>query len=321
MGIKLEINNNNFIYNNKNYPIIETFIDFIDSFGNGLAEKAMDLLCDLQDTKDFKEYDSWLKEKKFSIFFLPILNVPTINNDEEFNYWIEDTISELQFFNDYIGKFKRAIDICFNLSVDTYNDLSFNQKYILCVSSGLLPKNSYTTNTYVIPNYSSNVNSQLNNNIENNYSIIKNNKEPELITYVEFFDINSMCLFSFNKMLEKHTIVKNCKNCGKLFIADNKREYCDRIQKNGLKCSQTGYSFKLKKKNDILLQEYMKSYKRVQNFYYKNKTTLSLDIKNKLFEEIRNIYDNAQNDSSKKEKYIKKFQTYNYNDLKNQYIK
>lgn len=322
MGIKLEINNNNnFIFEDKSYPIIETFIDFITFFGGGLIEKAQELLADLQETNDTEEYYAWLREKNFSIFYLPALNIPTFDNKEEFNYFIEDTISELSFLSDYIGKFKQAIDICFNLSVNKYETLSFNQKYALCLYSGLLPKNSYATNTFVNPNYPQNISKRFNNNIDNNYNIIRKNVEPKLTTYIEFTDINSMCLFAFNKMLEQKTIIKSCKNCHQLFVADNKREYCNRIQKNGLKCSQIGYSFKEKKKNDLLLQEYMKSYKRVQHFCYKNKSYISNDTKDKLFIEIREIYDNLKLNNRNTETYVKYFENYNYTNLKNKYLK
>lgn len=320
MGIKLQINNSNFIFENKDYPIVETFIDFILSFGDGLFEKAQDLLIDLKNNKDYNKYNIVLKRKNFSIFYLPALNLPSFNNNEDFDYWIENTILEFQYLSNYISKFKQAIDMCFNLSIDNYKDLTLNQRYALCLYSNLLPKNAYSTNTFIIPDYSTDISPLFDESIRNNYNIIKKTNEPNLNTYVEFNDINSMCLFAFNKMFEQNIIIKKCKNCNKLFIADNKREYCDRIQENGLKCSQIGYSFKEKKKNDLLLQEYMKAYKRVQNFYYKNKSSISTSVKDTIFANLRSIYDKAQNDITNKEKYLKKFEKYNYDNLKEIYI-
>ena len=184
MGLKLEINKNNFIFENKEYPIIETFIDFIVSFGNGLYEKIPELLIDLKSSNNKSEYYSYIKEKNFSIFYLPDLIIPDFDDKNDFNYWIEDKILESDYFSDYISRYNQAIDICFNLSDKRYKDLTFNQRYALCLYSKLLPKSSYTTKTYLQSNYPSDVYTLFDDNIDNNYEIIKKMNEPNLIKYI-----------------------------------------------------------------------------------------------------------------------------------------
>lgn len=333
MGLKLQIENDNYIFKGRKIPIIESFIDFLDCYGYIPCGNLSDLLLDLKDTKNIEEF--YAKIEKISIFYLPVLIFPKDKEDnlkklsslnsqekEDLENWLQDLLDEMLYLSDYISRFKRALDICFNVRDTSYKDLTFNERYALCIYSKLLPKSAVNTNTYINLDYPLEISSLFNDNLENNYAIIKKTREPKLSTYIEFTDIESMCLYSFNKMLEQHTLIKNCKHCGKLFIADNKKEYCNRIQKNNLTCYQIGSKnlFKEKKKNDILLQEYMKAYKRIQNFYYKNSDTINEDTKNKLFQNLRNIYDIAKTDTANRDKYLKKFLEYNYTNLKSKYL-
>ena len=148
-------------------------------------------------------------------------------------------------------------------------------------------------------------------------------KEPKFTKYIIFKDVSSMCSFCFYKLIEQQPILKHCKNCGRLFIADNKREFCNRILETGLTCYQTytADTFKQRKQEEPLLREYMNAYRRVQNFCYKNKHLLSDETKTKIYEEIRKIYDVAQNDKTQNiEKYKQKFSWYCYDNLKTKYL-
>ena len=72
-------------------------------------------------------------------------------------------------------------------------------------------------------------------------------------------------MFELMEMMRRHTIVKTCKNCGRLFIPKRSNiDYCSRIfSEDGRTCSDVGYmkTFAKTVKKDDLLQAYTRAYK------------------------------------------------------------
>lgn len=72
-------------------------------------------------------------------------------------------------------------------------------------------------------------------------------------------------MFELMEMMRRHTIVKACKNCGRLFIPKRSNiDYCSRIfSEDGRTCSDVGYmkTFAKTVKKDDLLQAYTRAYK------------------------------------------------------------
>lgn len=72
-------------------------------------------------------------------------------------------------------------------------------------------------------------------------------------------------MFELMEMMRRHTIVKACKNCGRLFIPKRSNiDYCSRIfSEDGRTCSDVGYmkTFAKTMKKDDLLQAYTRAYK------------------------------------------------------------
>jgi len=301
MKLKLKIENNNFIYEDKPYPIIESFVEFLNTYKSDI-DTMENLFLDIKNNKILDEYYI-RKNNNFPLFYFTLFSIPSnieelllkyssINSEQKDiidKFFYEQEIASNIFYN-YFRGLERAVNICFNLSDNPYKDLSLLERYSICIEEGLLPSEfSIDIKKYIKYNQS------------------------DFITYIEFQDIISLCLYVFNEMLKNNTIIKNCKNCGKLFIADNKREYCNGKNEYGNICSDIGSInlFKDKRKNDILLHEYTKAYKRLQNFCYKNKNKISKETQKHLFNEIRIIYDKARNDITNQDIYIKQFNTYN----------
>lgn len=74
-------------------------------------------------------------------------------------------------------------------------------------------------------------------------------------------------------MVQHGIRVKRCGLCGRYFVLVDKRrrDYCDRVYKNGHTCKQLGTKLKFNKTvdSDIYLQEFERIYNRMYSRYYR----------------------------------------------------
>ncbi len=79
-------------------------------------------------------------------------------------------------------------------------------------------------------------------------------------------NLEEMLFFEFTEMLKKGLVAKKCKLCGRYFVVKNRRrDYCDRIYKDGKTCKEAGSKITYKKTvgEDAALREYNTIYNRM----------------------------------------------------------
>ena len=103
-------------------------------------------------------------------------------------------------------------------------------------------------------------------------------KKKDFTLPISFSTIASLCFYELEQMVDLYKKPKYCKNCNLFFVSsDSKKEYCDRIQKNGKTCFELANTkefknkqFNKKLKEDPYLLPYMNAYRKIHKNKYKN---------------------------------------------------
>ncbi|MCI9625376.1 MAG: hypothetical protein HFI90_01190 [Clostridia bacterium] len=79
---------------------------------------------------------------------------------------------------------------------------------------------------------------------EHLYMTEQDGDKLSVISYVIIERLSEMFYYEFMRIMQNGRQIKRCKNCGKYFVLmDNrKREYCDRVFKDGKRCSEIGHT-------------------------------------------------------------------------------
>lgn len=210
--------------------------------------------------------------------------------------------------------FKFAIDLCLNkdnmpdrhvaekLLGFLYQYREFN-KFVLKSGYALMPAKDgfldYERVKYMNDNGISDTKQQLK-------IINSDSKNLSVMNYYIIEHLYEMLYFEFMQIMKHGGQVKICKNCGKYFILpDNrKREYCDRIFKDGKTCKEIGAAAVYKNSlgnNEsplkIAQREYNKMYSRMSRSLDKpSDKKLNRDLSEEAFKAWVKVYSAAKKD-------------------------
>lgn len=91
--------------------------------------------------------------------------------------------------------------------------------------------------------------------------------------YFAIQSLEEMLYLELMEMVKRGVRIKRCGLCDRYFVlADKrKRDYCDRIYKNGRTCKQIGAKQRFNKdvEDDVFLQEFLRIYNRMYSRYYR----------------------------------------------------
>lgn len=117
-------------------------------------------------------------------------------------------------------------------------------------------------------------------NLTDNFkAVIEYAKKSDAIQYYEKYKIDSLEELLYQEvlsMIQSGIIIKKCKNCNKYFVVTNRKiEYCNRIVKDNIRCSDIGsrLTFEKKKNEEPALKIYDRAYKTHYARYMKGKMT------------------------------------------------
>lgn len=179
----------------------------------------------------------------------------------------------------YQNHFKELINFCFDQSYNPLlNQLSAKERYFLWktrnenpfLATSISNINCRTNITFVSPDIShdNNLGNLLDDEIsQKTIDLVKNSA----IIPLRLFYCNTPVEYAFcefNALVTMNVKMKRCKRCGKYFIlkGDYNTDYCDRIfpgQKISCKKAAAIDARKLKVKENPILQEYQRAYKRM----------------------------------------------------------
>lgn len=168
-------------------------------------------------------------------------------------------------------KYKEAVEICLDYeNPSEYSNLSTLERYFLYEQTENNPR------ALIFPSYRIGTKENLDKRNEDisvsdtsNYIELKKllPKEPLVIFEMYQTNIEGVCYFEFIKLVTKGIFVRKCKNCNKYFINTGRADtlYCDRLIDGEEKtCKDVGAMniYREKTKNDPIMDEYNKIYKR-----------------------------------------------------------
>ena len=159
----------------------------------------------------------------------------------------KDTLKEVIFLQDI---FKFAINLCldkenspdrhvseklvgFLFKYNQFNNFAIKTGYALMpCKNGLL---DYERVKYLNDNNITDTKEQLK-------VMHENGRNLSVISYSIIEYLHEMIYFEFMQIMKSGRQIKLCKNCGRYFVLKDKRkrEYCDRIYKDGKRCSEVG---------------------------------------------------------------------------------
>lgn len=143
----------------------------------------------------------------------------------------------------------------------------YNNRYEIFTSLKNLGEEYYSNNK--IP-------PELANNFE---AAIEYTKKTDATQYLEKYKIGSLNALLYQEvlsMIQSGIIIKKCKNCNRYFVVTNRKmEYCNRIVKGNIRCSDIGSkrTFEKKKNEEPALKIYDRAYKTHYARYMKKKIT------------------------------------------------
>lgn len=222
--------------------------------------------------------------------FSSLYNHPYFYSCEMVAWGMEPSeFGELDFYG-YQQAIIELIDYCFlEHKNPNVNNLTLQERYYL-FTMGKINRWKYNINLHIAPlfiplDYHTNLdifdsvehgNFDVENPSDDVLSHIKNKAHAVMVNKCSY--ISDFLYFEFNCLFSNNLKIKRCKNCGKYFIlkGDYSTDYCDRIP-NGekLTCKKIAAINirKNKVKNNPILKEYEKAYKRNYARQANHKTT------------------------------------------------
>ena len=273
LGLAINENNNNEIVINYHIIFYKKSMKFtIDSNYKITSQSIGSFLVDFLNT-DFEEYNQFFNFfMKYSLALLEYDKLKKLFKDIYCSkHELEQFILSLQNRNKktYI-KLQEQIDMILDYCLSNQNDKYKNYKpieklYVLKIISPsltiLYDSKSMYFSTILFSDFPGKTEKEI-------YSFLSNKKNK----IIEFnlilpYNLESILYKSICSILKENVYLKNCKNCGKYFIATNKAStYCSNIAPNELKktCKDIGRktAFKNSKNTDPILYSYYKVYNR-----------------------------------------------------------
>ena len=280
--LELDLNEYNELYNLLTHEI--SFCDYkmlLDRYPKTAAARLdydIPVKEDL-DNLNLREYcEIFLLDNKDA--FSSIYEHPYFYCSDLCGFGLEDTLfSDLNFYK-YQQLIIELIDYCFlDHKNPKINELSLQERYFLFsmgqherwiysiklnIAPLFIPFNLYNNTEYW--DSSKPHKFDLENPNEDILNQIKNKAHAVMVNKCE--SIPDFLYFEFNCLYSNNIKIKRCKNCGKYFIlkGDYSTDYCDRIPGGKkLTCKKLGAikNRKNKVKNNPILKEYEKAYKRM----------------------------------------------------------
>lgn len=270
----------------------ELLVDFLSLDFQSIEDLRIKIINDIQD-KIEKAPNDEAKEKIYYIagvhmyeelidcgnshaYFSQISDCENvlINPNEVKEYRLSYIVSEL----------KAAIDFCCNLDFNPkLNTLTSAQRYYFFINhynkGELFNSTTHNLKTGLAINDSSFSDELIGFLFDENFDYLIDPLSEEMISFIKtksiepiyLFHMDSIydfLLFEFTKMIELNIQIKVCKNCGKYFVlkGDYATDYCDRVPDGGISTCKKIAAIRARKnkvKNNPILKEYEKAYKRM----------------------------------------------------------
>lgn len=274
------------------------FINYSGDYGYWLSQKIKyEKICSDESWVNSQENVNSIKYNELDLGILELItnlsnNLLTFDKfkDELMNYIIDhlealDLIKEFEFQKHnykYISRnFKEAVEFCIDAEQPAkLLNLSPQQRFYLYQ----LKMDPDIRNSSIDTKYAINLinESRGYSNIEKNPQYCTSEEflnmlseefleslenEPQNLYEIHEVGITEACYFEFMELVKKGTLVRKCHNCNKYFINTGRIDtlYCDRKSNSDNKtCKDVGAmnSYREKIKDDPIIKEYNKAYKR-----------------------------------------------------------
>ena len=241
-------------------------------------------------------------EHLYAHFFLESEIIRKFYAECEIDTPLEEKVDYLRFIFIYYSslqkKYKEALLTC--LDKDVFSELPIIQRYNLFMNTNPNFGNYLIRTMYAIMPFNK-------NNFDRS-KLIKYDDPSEVDTqkvfdsvqegsyypvnlhpYFAIQSLEEMLYVELMEMIKRGLLVKRCALCDKYFVLPDKRkrDYCNRIYKDGRTCKQIGAKLKFNKTvdDDKFLQEFQTIYNRMYSRYYRMDALNSDRETNKLTEE------------------------------------